>query len=75
MTSNLVVAGSSPAGGAATDAKRKRTVSHDMVSKNGKDAGETGKGRPMSHERTIILYTAFMIALVVASAVIIAWVA
>jgi hypothetical protein len=29
----------------------------------------------MSHERTIILYTAFMIALVVASAVIIAWVA
>jgi len=46
-----------------------------MVSKNGKDAGETGKGRPMSHERTIILYTAFMIALVVASAVIIAWVA
>ncbi|SNV65149.1 Uncharacterised protein [Mycolicibacter terrae] len=29
----------------------------------------------MSHERTIILYTVFMIALVVASAVIIAWVA
>jgi hypothetical protein len=54
---------------------RKGALARDIVSQTGKDTGETGKGRPMSHERTIILYTAFMIALVVASAVIIAWVA
>lgn len=29
----------------------------------------------MSHERTIVLYTAFMILLVVVSALVIAWVA
>lgn len=29
----------------------------------------------MSHERTIVLYTAFMILLVVVSALVVAWVA
>ncbi|AEF35422.1 hypothetical protein JDM601_1422 [Mycolicibacter sinensis] len=62
--------------GAPSDqAKRSAAWSRDIPPENGEDTGKTGKGRLMSHERTIILYTVFMIALVVASAVIIAWVA
>ena len=74
MTSNLVVAGSSPAGGASAGGEVPAVrIAWQCVAERQRDR-ENRKGRSMSHERTLIFFTMFMIAMVGVTAGVVTWI-
>ncbi|WP_067974719.1 hypothetical protein [Mycolicibacter icosiumassiliensis] len=64
-----------PNSGASAAAERQKPGSHDnRVVRNDKETGQIRKGRSMSHERALIFFTMFMIAMVGVTAGVVTWI-